>query len=60
VKRDIDSYRLNRFEGTELEQIERHLLMCETCRNAVDDTGTYTMILREHLVTVACERTRVH
>jgi hypothetical protein len=57
---DLDSYCLNQFEGAKLEEIEKHLLLCEKCQASVVATDTYIAILREHLVTVACESTRLH
>jgi hypothetical protein len=52
---DIDSYCLNQFEGTKLDEIETHLLLCEGCQRSVNDTDAFITILREHLMTVACE-----
>jgi hypothetical protein len=57
---DVDSYCLNQFEGTKLEEIETHLLLCENCQQSVNDTDTFIRILREHLMTVACESIRLH
>jgi hypothetical protein len=56
----VDLYCLNQLEGTKLEEIEMHLLLCEDCQRSVNDTDTYIAILREHLMTVACKSTRLH
>jgi hypothetical protein len=56
---DIDSYCLDQFEGTKLEEVETHLLLCENCQRLVDDTDIYIATLREHLMTVACQSARL-
>jgi hypothetical protein len=57
---DLDSYCLSQFEGMKLEEVEAHLLLCEKCQASVNATDTYIAILREHLMTVACESTGIH
>ena len=46
---DLEPYVLGRLTPDRVDQLEDHLLECEPCRNAVDETAAYCETMRQEL-----------
>jgi hypothetical protein len=45
----LELYALRRLSGSEVEQIEEHLFVCQFCRGRLEETGTFAVTMSTHL-----------
>jgi hypothetical protein len=47
----LELYALGRLSDSEVEQIEEHLFLCDSCRDRMDNVGVFALAMREELGT---------
>ena len=47
----LELYALGRLSDSEVEQIEEHLFLCDSCRDRMDNVGVFAVAIREELGT---------
>src|ERR1700722_4339520 len=45
----LELYALRRLSGSEVEQIEEHLLLCRSCLDRLEEIGTFALAMRDEL-----------
>ncbi len=45
----LELYALRRLSGSEVEQIEEHLLLCRSCLDRLEEIGTFALAMRNEL-----------